>query len=82
LEGEALLLYLDAYGVMCSVGSACASKTSQTSHVLKALGLSYEAAKGSVRFSLGKENTKQQIDYVMKYLPNIVVQLREVEKIK
>jgi cysteine desulfurase len=82
LEGEALLLYLDAYGVMCSVGSACASKTSQTSHILKALGLSYEAAKGSVRFSLGKENTKQQIDYVMKYLPNIVAQLREVEKIK
>lgn len=82
IEGEALLLYLDAYGVMCSTGSACSSKTLEPSHVLKALGMSYQESQGSVRFSFGKENTKEQVDYVMKYLPKIVEQLRQAEKIK
>ena len=82
LEAEALLLYLNEYGVMCSVGSACSSKTLETSHVLRALGLSYQAAQGSIRFSFGKSNSKNQIDYIMKYLPKIVEQLREVHKIK
>ncbi|MBP6859029.1 MAG: cysteine desulfurase [Candidatus Magasanikbacteria bacterium] len=82
IEGEALLLYLDAYGIMCSTGSACSSKTLETSHVLKALGMNYQESQGSVRFSFGKENTKEQIDYTMKYLPKIVEQLRQTEKIK
>jgi cysteine desulfurase len=81
IEGEALLFYLDAHGIMCSIGSACASKTHEPSHVLKALGVSYQNSKGSVRFSLGAENTKQQIDYVMKFLPKLVEQLRQIEKI-
>lgn len=82
IEGEALLLYLDAYGIMCSTGSACSSKTLEPSHVLKALGMSYQESQGSVRFSFGKENTKEQVDYVLKYLPKIVEQLRQAEKIK
>lgn len=81
IEGEALLFYLDAHGIMCSIGSACASKTHEPSHVLKALGVSYQDSKGNVRFSLGAENTKQQIDYVMKFLPKLVEQLRQIEKI-
>lgn len=82
LEGDALLLYLNEYGIMCSIGSACSAKTMETSHVLRALGLSYQEAQGSVRFSLGRSNTKSQIDYIMKYLPKIVEQLRKVNKIK
>lgn len=82
LEADALLLYLNEYGIMSSVGSACSSKTLETSHVLRALGKSYQDAQGSVRFSFGKSNSKNQVDYIMKYLPKIVEQLRQVNKIK
>lgn len=82
LEADALLLYLNEYGIMCSVGSACSSKTLETSHVLRALGKSYQDAQGSIRFSFGKSNSKNQIDYIMKYLPKIVGQLRKVNKIR
>lgn len=81
IEGEAMLLYLDEYGVMCSTGSACTSDSLDPSHVLTAMGLQYEMSHGSIRFSLGKENTKQDIDYLMKYLPNIVGQLREMSPV-
>ena len=75
-EGEALLLYLDEYGIMCSTGSACAAKSLEQSHVLKALGMPSERARGSLRFSLGHCNTKQDIDYLMKFFPPIVAQQR------
>ncbi|PIT87834.1 MAG: cysteine desulfurase NifS [Candidatus Magasanikbacteria bacterium CG10_big_fil_rev_8_21_14_0_10_40_10] len=78
VEGEAMLLYLDEYGIMCSTGSACNSDSLDPSHVLTAIGLPYELAHGSLRFSLGAVNTKADIDYTMKYLPLIINQLREI----
>ena len=76
MEGEALLLYLDEYGVMCSTGSACTVKSLDQSHVLKAMGVPTENSRGSLRFTFGHSNTKQEIDYLMKYLPLIVAQQR------
>ncbi|MFA4830693.1 MAG: cysteine desulfurase family protein [Patescibacteria group bacterium] len=81
VEGEAMLLYLDEYGIVCSTGSACTSESLDPSHVLIACGLPYEYAHGSLRFTLGKRNTKQDIDYVMKYLPAIVDRLRELSPV-
>ncbi|MEK7213284.1 MAG: cysteine desulfurase family protein [Patescibacteria group bacterium] len=81
VEGEALLLYLDEYGIMCSTGSACTSESLEPSHVLRALGLPYEYAHGSLRFSLGKVNTKADLDYLMKYLPEIIKVLREMSPV-
>jgi len=78
VEAEALMLYLDSYGVLCSTGSACSTESSVPSHVLKALGYSDEHAHSSIRFSLGKNTSKQDIDYVMKYLVKIVVELRKI----
>ncbi len=72
VDGEALVLYLDAYGIAASTGAACATNKNESSHVLRAIGLSEEEIKGSVRFTLGRSTTKQDIDYVMKYLPKIV----------
>lgn len=82
IEGEALLLYLDAYNIVCSTGSACTSTSLEPSHVLLACGLPYEYAHGSLRFTLGHSTTKQEIDYVMKYLPEIVKKLREISPVK
>ena len=82
LENEALLLYLSEYGVMCSAGSACSSRTLETSHVLKALGKSDEEARGSIRFSFGKYNTKKEVNYLMKFLPQLVKQLRQMHQVK
>ena len=79
-EGEALLLYLDEYGIMCSTGSACAARTLEPSHVLKALGIPAVEARGAARFSLGMRNTKKDIDYLMKYLPATVKKLREISR--
>jgi len=81
IEGEAMLLYLDEYGIMCSTGSACTSDALEPSHVLLAIGQPYEFAHGSLRFSLGKENTKEDVDYMMKYLPSIVKLLREISPV-
>lgn len=76
VEAEALMLYLDSYGILCSTGSACSTESNAPSHVLKALGYSDERAQSSIRFSLGKNTTKQDIDYVMKYLVAIIKNLR------
>jgi len=81
IEGEALVLYLSEKGIMCSTGSACHAKSLEESHVLTAIGLSKKEAASSIRFTLGKENTKEEIDYVLKYLPAIVSDLREINKI-
>jgi cysteine desulfurase len=78
IEGEALLLYLDEYGIVASTGSACTSESLDPSHVLLAMGLPYEYAHGSLRFTFGKRNTRENVDYVMKYLPAIVKKLREI----
>ena len=80
VEGEALLLYLDEYGIMCSTGSACTSESLDPSHVLIAMGLSYEYSHGSLRFTFGHCNSKKEIEYMMKYLPDIIKQLREINQ--
>lgn len=82
IEGEAVLLYLDEYGVMCSTGSACTSESLEPSHVLRAMGLSYESAHGSIRFTFGRNNSKADVDYLMKFLPEVVKVLREISPIK
>ncbi len=82
VEGEAMLLYLDEYGVMCSTGSACTSESLDPSHVLAAIGLPYEYAHGSIRFTFGHSNTKTDVDYIMKYLPAVIQQLREMSPVK
>lgn len=82
VEGEALLLYLDEYGIMCSTGSACTVKSLNQSHVLKAMGVPENNSRGSLRFTFGHANTKQDIDYVMKYLPLIAEQQRAISRIK
>jgi len=82
VEGEALLLYLDEYGIMCSTGSACTSESLEPSHVLRSMGLPYEYAHGSLRFSFGHPNSKQDVDYLMKYLPVIVKTLREISPVR
>jgi len=81
IEGEALLLYLDEYGIACSTGSACNSQSLDPSHVLTACGMPYEYAHGSLRFTLGHTTKKSDIDYVMKYLPGIVEKLRTMSPV-
>ena len=76
IEGETLVLYLDEYGIVSATGSACASDSLESSHVLQAIGLSDAEARDSVRFTLGKTTTKQEIDYVLKYLPSVIRALR------
>lgn len=76
IEGEALLLRLDAKGVAASSGSACTSGSLDPSHVLLALGLPHEIAHGSLRLSIGEQNTQEEIDYVLEVLPGIVEILR------
>ncbi len=79
VEAEALVLYLDSYGIFVSAGSACSTESNEPSHVLKAIGCSDEKANSSIRFSLGKDTTKKDIDDVMKYLPKIIVELRKTK---
>lgn len=76
IEGEAAILYLDAVGIMSSTGSACASTSLDPSHVILATGLSYEAAHGSIRFTLGHSTTQEDVDYVIEKMPAIVERLR------
>lgn len=76
IEGESLLLSLDMKGIAASSGSACTSGSLDPSHVLLAMGLTHEIAHGSLRMTLGKENTEEEIDYVLETLPEIVERLR------
>jgi len=76
VEGESVLLYLNEKGIFVSTGSACSSKKLEVSHVLDAIGLNHDAAHGSIRFSLGKRTTKEDIDYVLEVLPKIIESLR------
>lgn len=78
IEGEAILLYLNEKGICASTGSACASKSLDPSHVLIATGLPYEASHGSIRFTLGKDTTKNDLNYLIKVIPNIVNVLRKI----
>ncbi len=82
VEGEAMLLYLNEYGISCATGSACDSETLDPSHVIVALGLPYEFAHGSLRFTLGKQTTPADLDYLMEILPPIVETLRVISPVK
>lgn len=78
IEGESLLLSLDMKGIAASSGSACTSGSLDPSHVLLAIGLPHEIAHGSLRLTLGDDNTDEDIDYVLEVLPDIVQRLREM----
>jgi cysteine desulfurase len=78
IEGESILLNLDLAGVAASSGSACTSGSLEPSHVLMAMGLAHETAHGSLRLTLGKENTQEDVDYVLDILPGIVDKLRKM----
>jgi len=78
IEGEALLLNLDIKGIGVSSGSACASSDLNASHVLLAIGVPIADAHGTIRISIGRHNTKEEIDYVIEELPKIVEKLRSL----
>jgi len=81
VEGESVVLHLDANGVCASTGSACSSHSLEPSHVIKALGLSDEASHGSIRFTLGRHTTEEDINKVLKKLPKIIESLRRISPI-
>jgi cysteine desulfurase len=81
-EGEALLLYLDLEGVAVSTGSACASGSLDPSHVLMATGVAAERAHGSVRMSMGRDTTAEDIDYTIEKLTQVVKRVREISTVK
>ena len=78
IEGEAILLMLDKYGICASSGSACTSGSLEPSHVLRAMGVPFTAAHGSIRFSLSRYNTEKEIDYTIEKMPQIVNHLRKL----
>ena len=81
IEGESILLLLNQFGISVSTGSACSSKSLEPSHVLTALGVPVEMIHGTVRFTVGDFTTKEDIDYVVDSLKNIVTKLRELSPI-
>ncbi|MBI4804603.1 MAG: cysteine desulfurase NifS [Desulfovibrio sp.] len=82
VEGESILLMLDAFGVCASSGSACTSGSLEPSHVLRAMGVPFTFAHGSIRFSLSRFNTEAEVDLVLAELPKIIARLREISPFK
>lgn len=78
IEGESILLLLNRENIAASSGSACTSGSLEPSHVMRAMGVPYTAAHGSVRFSLSRYNTEEEVDYVIEKLPPIIKRLREI----
>jgi cysteine desulfurase len=81
IEGEALIIALDLQGLAVSTGAACSSGAIEPSHVLTAMGLPAEQARASIRFSLGKHNTKEDVDFAISILPATVARLREISPV-
>ncbi|NLM51972.1 MAG: aminotransferase class V-fold PLP-dependent enzyme, partial [Firmicutes bacterium] len=81
IEGESLLLSLDLKGIAASSGSACTSGSLDPSHVLMAMGLDHQTAHGSLRLTLGRDNTEEDVDYVLEVLPGIVERLRSMSSV-
>ncbi|MFC1675910.1 cysteine desulfurase NifS [Planctomycetota bacterium] len=78
IEGESILLMLDQFGICASSGSACTSGSLEPSHVLRAMGVPFTAAHGSIRFSLSRYTTEKEIDYTIEKLPPIITRLRQL----
>jgi cysteine desulfurase len=78
VEGEAILLMMNEFGICASSGSACTSGSLEPSHVLRAMGVPFTAAHGSIRFSLSTYNTEEEIDFIIEKLPPIIERLREL----
>ncbi|SDP03014.1 cysteine desulfurase NifS [Desulforhopalus singaporensis] len=78
VEGEAILLHMNRYNICASSGSACTSGSLEPSHVLRAMGVPFTAAHGSIRFSLSVYNTEEEVDFVLEKMPAIIASLREM----
>lgn len=78
IEGESLLLNLDAKGICASSGSACTSGSTEPSHVLTAIGLDRDIAQASLRVTFGEDNTKEDVDYLVENLIEVVNKLRSM----
>lgn len=78
IEGESIVLNLDAQGIQVATGSACASESLQPSHVLLAMGVKAEQAHGSLQFNLGRGSSEEDVDYIMEVLPPVVENLRKM----
>ena len=76
--GEALLISLDLQGIACSTGAACSSGSTEPSHVLTAAGISRDDARSSLRFSLGRPTTAEEIDYAISVIPSVVERIRSL----
>jgi len=81
VEGESIVLALDLKGIACSSGSACTSGATEPSHVLKAMGVDAILAQGAIRFSIGRSTTKEQLDYVLSVLPEVIGRLRDMSPV-
>ena len=81
IEGEALIIALDLKGLAVSTGAACSSGALEPSHVLMAMGLAPERARASVRFSLGKLNSAEDVDFALSLIPPTVARLRELSPV-
>lgn len=81
VEGESLLLKLDEHGIMASSGSACTSGFLDPSHVLLSLGLKHEVAHGSLRLSINNQNTEEDIDYILEWVPKVIEELRSMSPV-
>ena len=80
-EGEAIILYLDLEGIAVSTGSACASGSLDPSHVILATGLPAECAHGSIRISMGRENTMEEVEYMIDVLPRVIEKIRDMSTV-
>lgn len=78
VEGEAILLHMNRYGICASSGSACTSGSLEPSHVMRAMGVPFTAAHGSIRFSLSIYNTEEEVDFVIEKMPSIIQSLRQM----
>jgi cysteine desulfurase len=81
IEGEAMVIALDLKGLSVSTGAACSSGAIEPSHVLTAMGLSADRARGSIRFSLGKQTTAEDVDFALSLVPEVAARLREISPV-
>jgi cysteine desulfurase len=82
VEGESILLHLDLNGISVATGSSCATRKLEPSHVLAAIGVKPEVARGAIRFTLSRYNTAEEIDYTLGVLPKVIENLRKISPIK